>query len=196
MIAGSRWVRGSHNYSLNYNVAPTSYLAVVRNLNYNSHIQEQYDNIEQLEVDDSALTHDDKELTFMKWGWNSYYFIINARVEKIQEKPTFRPFLSSNRCVVIVSGYYNWNAIKQPFVFKPSNTDHFLLAGLYNDKEEVLFMTRQATKELEQVHIRMPVFLQEDEVDKWLDSHTPFMSIIDSLILDEKKYVWTNLEFY
>jgi len=46
----------------------------------------------------------------MKWGYQTKFsLIINARVEEIHEKYSFKPLLNTKRCVVIAEGYYEWN---------------------------------------------------------------------------------------
>ena len=34
--------------------------------------------------------------------------LINARIETLQQKPSFRNLLNSNRCLIICNGYYEW----------------------------------------------------------------------------------------
>ena len=62
----------------------------------------------------------------MRWGlipsWakdNSFASkLINARSETIADKPSFKNLITTNRCVVLANGYYEWhinNGIKTPY---------------------------------------------------------------------------------
>ena len=64
-----------------------------------------------------------------------------------------------NRCVVIMEGYFEWNQKKEPFCLRPKDGDHFLVAGLYSENNEIVILTKDATPELAHVHSRMPVIL-------------------------------------
>src|SRR5689334_3853377 len=47
---------------------------------------------------------------------------INARLETVAEKPAFRSAFKQRRCLVITSGYYEWQPWadgKQPFYIRP-----------------------------------------------------------------------------
>mmetsp|Transcript_34921 Transcript_34921/g.31450 ORF Transcript_34921/g.31450 Transcript_34921/m.31450 type:complete len:200 (+) Transcript_34921:227-826(+) len=141
----------------------------------------------------------------MKWGYDApYNFIINARVEELQEKKTFRPLLNTRRCVVIVEGYFEWNPKKEPFCFKPKKKSddpekppHLYIAALYSADESVILLTRQSTRELDKIHHRMPVVLDEDEIDMWVDcKNYRFEDIIDREILNQKKEKWNDLYYY
>ena len=68
-----------------------------------------------------------------------------------------------------MEGYYEWNEKKEPFSFRPKNTDHFLVAALYSDSNEIIILTKDATPELSSVHHRMPVILSHEEVNLWLN---------------------------
>lgn len=67
----------------------------------------------------------------MRWGQKTNSnMIINGRIEEMSGKRTFVKLIE-NRCVVIMEGYYEWKSKEEPFCFKPKNSDHFLVAGLY-----------------------------------------------------------------
>ena len=70
----------------------------------------------------------DKHLVAMKWGlvpsWakepRTSFSTINARAETITQKPAFRKLLSSRRCLVPATGYFEWASSdgavgKQPY---------------------------------------------------------------------------------
>lgn len=111
---------------------------------------------------------------------------INARSEDADRRPTFRTALRSRRAVVPVTGYYEWakNAgAKVPHHFHPNDGGPLFLAGLYewwrdstrhaDDPERWLLsftiLTRGAVGVPAGVHDRMPVFLDPEHAELWLD---------------------------
>ena len=63
---------------------------------------------------------------------------INARVETVHEKPTFRDSFKVRRCLVPASGYYEWATElgeyprKQPIYVSPEEGKFLAFAGIYN----------------------------------------------------------------
>jgi len=116
--------------------------------------------------------------------------MINARVESVREKPSFRNLLSGNRCVIPINGYYEWKQIavkgkvraKQPYYFSPSNDSQYchdgmlVIAGLWTtwgSGEEryssCTALTTEATERISVVHHRMPLLLDRQGLDLWLN---------------------------
>ncbi len=94
--------------------------------------------------------------------------------------------MSGRRAVVPASGYYEWRVVdgaKTPFYLSLPGDELMLFAGLYewwrnpaaaaDDPGRWLlsasFLTRESTGALRGVHDRMPVFLDSDLVEEWLD---------------------------
>ena len=86
-----------------WNIAPTQFVPVVRA--------------------DSTGLH---RLAMLYWGLIPHWAkeksigarMINARAETLTEKPSFRTALRRRRCLVLASGYYEWQALaggKQPW---------------------------------------------------------------------------------
>jgi putative SOS response-associated peptidase YedK len=119
--------------------------------------------------------------------------MINARVESVREKPSFRNLLSSNRCVIPVDGYYEWKQIpvkgkvsaKQPFYFSASVESEYChdgmlaIAGLWttwSNGDELYSsctaLTTEATERISIVHHRMPMLLDKQRLDLWLSEDT------------------------
>ena len=61
---------------------------------------------------------------------------INARSETIAQAPTWREPFKKRRCLVPVSGYYEWPKAgkppKQPYLFELGNAQPMALAGLWD----------------------------------------------------------------
>lgn len=119
--------------------------------------------------------------------------MINARVESVREKPSFRNLLSSNRCVIPVDGYYEWKQVpvkgkvsaKQPFYFSASVESEYshdgmlAIAGLWttwgNGDElysSCTALTTEATERISMIHHRMPMLLDKQHLDLWLSDDT------------------------
>ncbi len=106
--------------------------------------------------------------------------LINARAETVAEKPSFRSAFRHRRCLVIADGFYEWRrqeGKKQPFYFRLQNEQPFAFAGLWEHWQdpngEVIdsctIITTEANEILQPIHDRMPVILNPNDYDLWLD---------------------------
>ncbi len=139
-------------------------------------------------VTDPETRH--RESRFMIWGlipaWSKdpSKGLINARAETVHEKPSFRSALKRRRCLIPADGFYEWQKLersKQPFYFHLRDRPVFAFAGLwesYQDIETCTIITTTANSLLEPIHDRMPVILEPDQYDLWLD---PAMDRVEAL---------------
>lgn len=119
--------------------------------------------------------------------------MINARVETLAEKPAFRRAFAKRRCLLPADGYYEWypteqltknnKPLKQPFFIRPTDGHVLALAGLYeiwrdesvpeDDPNAFLWtatvITTAAEGALGHIHDRMPMLVEPDSYDAWLD---------------------------
>ncbi|HVF99831.1 MAG TPA: SOS response-associated peptidase [Chloroflexia bacterium] len=135
------------------------------------------------------------QLELMRWGlvpaWSKEsqvaYSTINARAETVASKPTFRKSLSSRRCLVPATGYFEWvestQQGKQPYRIQLRNAASngvegiFAFAGLYDiwqgpggeELHSYTIVTTKANDALSAIHSRMPVILPRDFEGAWLD---------------------------
>jgi putative SOS response-associated peptidase YedK len=105
----------------------------------------------------------------------------NARAETVAEKPMFRGPFKRNRCLIPVSGYYEWQDTpgdKQPWYFTPRDGSPALtIAGLCDEwldkasgetlKSCTMIIT-EPNKFVAEVHDRMPALLTEKDFEPWL----------------------------
>ena len=115
-----------------------------------------------------------------KWAKDSKIgnALINARSETLEEKPSFRESFKKNRCLVLASGFFEWDTGKHPFYFQVKNKKIFAFAGLWSDwKNEkgenvrtCTIITCEPNSLVKRVHDRMPVILKPGDYEKWLKS--------------------------
>ncbi len=151
-----------------YNIAPSHYVYII-----------------------SRNANQENILEMMKWGlvpsWSKDpkrgNRMINARVETVAIKPSFKHILKTNRCLVPCSGFYEWKIIdkrKVPYYIGLKNSKTFCLAGLYdvwrdsegNNLKTFTIITTQPNNTLKPIHNRMPVILHEELEDQWLSTKT------------------------
>jgi putative SOS response-associated peptidase YedK len=112
---------------------------------------------------------------------------LNAKSETIFEKPAFRTYVN-NRCIVLADGFFEWMEYKKkkyPHYVQLKSAEIFGFAGLYahwTDKEtgELLrtftVITTDANPLMARIHNskqRMPVILQKDQWNTWLQPDLP-----------------------
>ncbi len=112
-------------------------------------------------------------------GPSTKYAMFNARVESASRSPAFRGPYRTQRCLVPVSGYYEWSehaGKKLPTLVRPRDAGGMFLGGLWDrwtkgDQEMLSFtiLTTQASENLSRIHARQPVILSSSEALRWLD---------------------------
>jgi putative SOS response-associated peptidase YedK len=132
----------------------------------------------------------------MRWGlipsWSKNITIgnnmINARSETLLEKPSFQNLINQNRCIVFSDGYFEWkieNGIKKPFYIHHHEKKTLPMAGLWtkwtsNNSEKIhsyTIITTTSQKQLSSIHRRMPVILNKDDIEDWLNTNNRRTSI-------------------
>ena len=111
---------------------------------------------------------------------------LNARMETINQKPSFRD-AAKNRCLVLVDGFYEWQWLddkgkkKQKYLITLPDDEAFAFGGIYNDwvdksTGEVIntytILTTDANDFMSIIHNsqkRMPLILNKDTEKDWLN---------------------------
>jgi putative SOS response-associated peptidase YedK len=128
-----------------------------------------------------------REARMLQWGLIPYWSkepkgIINARVETIEEKPSFNDSFQKRRCLIFADGFYEWERngkISQPYYFQMSDGAPFAFAGIWDrwrsESRSITacaIITTTANELLAQIHTRMPVILEAESYDLWLTGRT------------------------
>jgi len=119
--------------------------------------------------------------------------MINARMETVAEKPAFKRAFAVRRCLLPADGYFEWYAteqklkgkpVKQPYFIHPKDGGILAMAGLYEiwrdksvedpDADDAWLwtctvLTTSAPDDLGRIHDRMPLLVEKDRYDAWLD---------------------------
>ena len=120
--------------------------------------------------------------------------LANARSETAWDKPSFRDAMRRGRCIVPVDGFYEWapaspdgprtptgRPAKRPHLFRSADGAPLLLAAIgsrWRDSTRpdglrlstVCLLTTDANATMAPIHDRMPVILDPDDVEAWLDA--------------------------
>lgn len=108
------------------------------------------------------------------WGFPNFTgkgVIFNARSESAMEKKLFRESVRRRRCVIPVSGFYEWDKAKNRYTFTRDDGSVMYLAGFYNiydGQDRFVILTTEANESMEGIHDRMPLVLEQDELQDWL----------------------------
>ncbi len=167
------------NFPPRFNIAPTQPVPILR-----------------LERD--ALGGKHRRFSLLRWSFTPAFvkdpkdfpLIINARSETALEKASFRNAMRRRRCIFMADAFYEWRRDlvgkgknkqpSQPFLFRRQDGKPMALAGLWEtwcgpNGEEVdgaCVVTTSANGLMAAIHDRMPVILEPEDFDTWLDADT------------------------
>jgi putative SOS response-associated peptidase YedK len=162
-----------------YNIAPSQHIAAIR-----------------IEPATTART-----LVMLRWGlipswakdpkiWNQ---CINAKAETVAEKPAFRSAFKKRRCLVIATGFYEWQVqgrTKQPMWIGLRSKRPFAFAGLWEHWKPVdgepletcTIITTAPNDLMAPIHNRMPVILAPTSYNQWLDPAFQHIGPLNALL--------------
>ena len=143
-------------------------------------------------TDDGPVIRVDREsgerrLDLLRWGLVPFWSkdpgegarMINARCETIATKPAFREPFARRRCIVPAEGFYEWEKDgkrRLPWFIHRRDDAPMAFAGLWErwgrgDDRLLTFtiLTTRPNDAVAPLHDRMPVMLDANGVDRWLD---------------------------
>jgi putative SOS response-associated peptidase YedK len=145
----------------------------------------------------------ERRLVALRWGlvpsWAKDPSIgsrlINARMETVAEKPSFRAAFARRRCLLPADGFYEWappapgEKHKQPWFLAPADGSPLVMAGLYevwHDAEDhplwtATVITTEAADDVGHIHDRCPLTVPVDDWSAWLDPGSTLDGLLDLL---------------
>jgi len=113
-----------------------------------------------------------------KWGIKfaaASPLIFNSRIETIAVKPFWKMLFDKNRCLVLMTAFYEWKKEKTkkvPYRIFLKNREMFFVPALYNKDKEgnktISLITTEPNEFMKDVHHRMPVILELEDAIKYL----------------------------
>ena len=152
-----------------------------------------------------------REAILIRWGliphWvkdpNEFSLLIQARAETVIEKASFKSAIRHRRVLIPASGFYEWHRPdnkklpKQAYWIRPIHGRTIAFAGLMEtwmgkDGTEIdtgCVLTTQSNDKIGNIHHRMPVVIEPNDFDRWLDckNHEP-RDIADIMIAAPDEY--------
>lgn len=133
-----------------------------------------------------------RRFDFARWGLIPHWhkdpavaqMLINARIETVLDKPSFRAGIRHRRVLVPATHFYEWqrqDKVKQPYAVNRKQTDGeeglFAFAGITDEwagkdggvLTTLALLTQPADGQIAAIHHRMPVVVPPDHYDDWLD---------------------------
>jgi putative SOS response-associated peptidase YedK len=162
------------NFPARYNIAPTQPTPIVR-----------------MQRGQAGKT---RHFNLVRWGFlpgfvkdpKDFPLVINARSETVLDKPSFRNAMRRRRCIIIADAFYEWRRDKNvvgktasvPFLIRRRDGNPMAFAGLWEawmgpngeELETACIVTTDANGVMAAIHDRMPVILEPQDFDTWLDN--------------------------
>ncbi len=156
--------REQPNFPPRYNVAPTQPIPIVR------------------------LVEGERHFALVRWGllpsWvkdpKTFTLLINARGESVNDKPAFRSAMKYRRCLIPADGFFEWKPdgkVKRPYFVYRKDRAPFAFAGLWEtwigphgeEMDSAAIVTTDASPSIAHIHRRMPLILEPEQFEMWLD---------------------------
>ncbi|HLI99513.1 MAG TPA: SOS response-associated peptidase [Bradyrhizobium sp.] len=175
------------NFPPRYNISPTQPVPVV------------------------VMGENSRHFRLMRWGlwpaWmkdpRKFTLLINARAETIKEKPAFKNAIRRRRCLIPADGYYEWKVfegIKRPYFIYPRDGRPAVFAGVAEtwagpngeEVDTIAIVTASASADLAALHPRVPVTIEADKFEPWLDCRAHAVDTVTPLMRGprEGEFTW------
>ena len=118
--------------------------------------------------------------TFINSNTQNKQMVINSRIETINSKLLFKDSFLKRKCVIPANGYFEWSqkeGEKKPYLIQLGCGELIYFAGVwrkekYNDDKRRVFsiITKAANKKINEIHHRMPVVLNANDAQDYLET--------------------------
>jgi putative SOS response-associated peptidase YedK len=124
--------------------------------------------------------------------------LFNARGETVATRASFRTAFQSHRIIIPADGFYEWHkqnsGRKQPHYFTRADGAPLAMAGLsewWRDRNgpadapaiySCTIITTTASQDMDGIHDRMPMILDPDTFDVWLDPDVDNVTELTALV--------------
>ena len=120
--------------------------------------------------------------------------LINAQAETAAQKATFKQAYASNRCLVPMSGWYEWRTQadtnkKEKFFFSHSGGQPLFMAALWfaGQPNQLVTLTTSPNPLCALYHKRMPLIILPEHIDYWLkgaqEQLQPLLGAVDEHLI-------------
>ena len=162
----------------NYNAHPTQQLPIMKS----------YTNGKTLENYDWGLVP--------SWAKDKKDFrpLINARLETLMEKVSFKKLIQTSRCLVIADGYYEWKRQEKekiPHYFTRTDSSLMFFAAIHQNNQFCI-ITKEASNKVKEIHHREPLIINEEQITNYLDIKKEGMDILQAISSPELKFHEVN----
>jgi putative SOS response-associated peptidase YedK len=177
------------NFPPRYNIAPTQPIPVV-------------------------MSENGRHFRLMRWGFwpawakdpRKFTLLINARAESVKEKPAFKNAIRRRRCLIPADGYYEWQSLsgsKRPYFIHRRDGRPIGFAGIAEtwvgpngeEVDTVAIVTAPASVDLAVLHHRVPVTIDADDFEFWLDCRSDEAESVTPLMRGPEvgEFVWREV---
>ena len=118
--------------------------------------------------------------TFINSNTQNKQMVINSRIETINSKLLFKDSFLKRKCIIPANGYFEWSqkeGEKKPYLIQLGDGELIYFAGVwrkekYNDDKRRVFsiITKAANKKINEIHHRMPVVLNTNNAQDYLET--------------------------
>jgi putative SOS response-associated peptidase YedK len=140
--------------------------------------------------------------------------MFNARAETLHDKPSFKKPFKSQRCIVPALGFFEWKKegnTKTPHFIHRTDGDLLAFAGLYDHWQRAddeiysyTIITTTPNQVMESIHDRMPVILEQDQFNLWLEGDVdqvepllkPFEGELEGMMVSFSLFLLSTLPYF
>ncbi|WP_019961286.1 SOS response-associated peptidase [Woodsholea maritima] len=128
-------------------------------------------------------------LSFVRWGLIPHWAgqealsaspLINARLETVEAKPSFREAFTRRPALIPAQGFYEWQKTllgPQPYFITRTDAQPLVFAGIWErwqGKDQAIdsfaILTTSALDDMSALHTRAPVCVLPEQYSTWLDA--------------------------
>lgn len=171
---------GRYSLEANYEVFASRYGLEIESIEYQS-------SPEIFPTQKQVILVNEEELAYGKWGFTNPYSskpLINARLETITEKPTFKESFEETRCLIPATSFFEWEKTENEKIKRKVFVENqllFSMAGIMRQEgDELVFsiLTTESNDDFKKIHHRMPVILEAKDELKYLNKNTSIQQVV------------------